>query len=59
MDSTKVVRFADAYYRLESTVEGARPPPFVYRLGKLVAGVPGRNVLLYEPPRVLNSTKPS
>jgi hypothetical protein len=55
----KVVRIADIYYRLESTAEGKRPRPFVYRLRRLAAGVPGRNVLLYEPPVVRNPVKPS
>lgn len=45
----RVLRYADAFYRLEedSTVGG--PRPFRYRLRRLVAGVPGRTVLLYAP----------
>jgi hypothetical protein len=46
----KVVRILDSYYRLESIANGPRPYPFVYRLRRLSAGVPGRNVLQYEPP---------
>ena len=44
----KVVRVDETYYRLEhaSTEKGARP--FRYRLRRLEAGVPGRNVLLYR-----------
>jgi hypothetical protein len=45
----RIVRYLDAYYRLEdeSSEFGARP--FRYRLRRLAAGVPGRNVLLYTP----------
>ena len=50
----KVVRIADVYYRLESAAQGKRPRPFIYRLRRLAAGVPGRNVLLYEPPQILD-----
>jgi hypothetical protein len=46
----KVVRIQDAYYRLEASKNGAAPRPFVYVLRRLSAGVPGRNVLLYQPP---------
>jgi hypothetical protein len=48
----RVVRVDDIYYRLESVCEGQRPRPFVYRLRRLAAGVPGRNVILYHSPRV-------
>lgn len=46
----KVVRVDDVYYRLEETglERGARP--FLYRLRKLAAGVPGRNVIFYSSP---------
>jgi len=46
----RVVRVDDSYYRLESVGEGRRPRPFVYRLRRLSAGVPGRNVILYRSP---------
>jgi hypothetical protein len=48
----KIVRVGDAYFRLEH-VERRRPPrPFVYRLRRLPAGVPGRTVIAYDaPPR--------
>jgi hypothetical protein len=54
----KVVRIADVYYRLESAAQAGRPRPFVYRLRRLAAGVPGRKVLDYEPPRVPDLAKP-
>ena len=43
----KIVRVDELYYRLEevSVEKGARP--FRYRLRRLDAGVPGRNVILY------------
>ena len=46
----RVVRIAHDYYRLESTSEGKRPRPFVFHLRRLPTGVPGRSVLLYDPP---------
>jgi hypothetical protein len=46
----RVVRVDSVYYRLESFALGARPRPFVYRLRRLSAGVPGRNVILYRSP---------
>jgi hypothetical protein len=44
----KIVRVDDVYYRLEESwvQKGARP--FLYRLGRLDAGVPGRSVILYK-----------
>jgi hypothetical protein len=45
----RVVRYADAYYRLEEDSNVGGPRPFCYRLRRLGAGVPGRNVLLYDP----------
>jgi hypothetical protein len=45
----RVVRYSDAYYRLEACSRGMGSRPFVYRLRRLSAGVPGRNVLLYKP----------
>jgi hypothetical protein len=46
----RIVRVADAYYRLESATQGQRPRPFLYRLRRLAAGVPGRNVILFHAP---------
>lgn len=46
----RVIRVADAYYRLEATAHGRAPRPFIFYLRRLSAGVPGRTVLLYEPP---------
>ena len=46
----RVVRVDGVYYRLESVAEGQRPRPFIYRLRRLAAGVPGRNVILYNSP---------
>lgn len=45
----RVVRYGDAYYRLEATSSRAASRPFVYTLRRLPAGVPGRSVLLYQP----------
>jgi hypothetical protein len=42
----RVVRMGDAYYRLEDAVQGKPPRPFIYRLRRLAAGVPGRTVLV-------------
>jgi len=46
----RVVRVGATYYRLEYAGKGHRPRPFVYRLRRLPAGVPGRNVILYRSP---------
>ena len=46
----RVVRMGDAYYRLEDAVQGKPPRPFIYRLRRLAAGVPGRTVLVYQSP---------
>jgi hypothetical protein len=46
----KVVRVDEAYYRLEEAGLGGGARPFWYRLRKLAAGVPGRNVILYSSP---------
>jgi len=46
----RVVRVGDSYYRLERTANGKAPRPFIYRLKRLAAGVPGRTVIVYEPP---------
>jgi len=45
----RVVRYEDRYYRLEDYARGSGPRPFVYRLRRLAAGVPGRKVLVYSP----------
>lgn len=48
-DPPRVVRYEDRYYRLEASVRGATPRPFIYKLRRLPAGVPGRTVLIYAP----------
>src|SRR5580658_1771174 len=40
----RVVRYGDRYYRLESSSTGTPPRPFLYKLRRLPAGVPGRTV---------------
>jgi hypothetical protein len=45
----RVVRHEDRYYRLEACAEGIAPRPFIYKLLRLSAGVPGRTVLIYSP----------
>ena len=55
----RVVRIVDTYYRLESTSEGNRPRPFIFHLRRLPAGVPGRSVLLYDPPAASGGQTPS
>jgi hypothetical protein len=45
----RVVRYADAYYRLEASAMKSGPRPFLYTLRRLPAGVPGRSVLIYSP----------
>jgi hypothetical protein len=45
----RVVRHEDRYYQLEACSPGSTPRPFIYRLRRLSAGVPGRNVLTYAP----------
>jgi hypothetical protein len=47
----KIVRIWDAYYRMEQASTGKPPRPFVFRLKRLKAGVPGRTVIVYEAPR--------
>jgi hypothetical protein len=46
----KIVRVDHLYYRLEQTSVTNPPRPFLYRLKRLPAGVPGRKVLLYKSP---------
>lgn len=48
-DPPRVVRYEDRYYRLEECTRGSGPRPYVYKLRRLAAGVPGRTVLLYSP----------
>jgi len=45
----RVVRYEDRYYRLEECFRGSGPRPYVYKLRRLAAGVPGRTVLIYSP----------
>jgi hypothetical protein len=45
----RVVRYEDRYYRLEDCARISGPRPFVYKLRRLAAGVPGRTVLIYSP----------
>jgi hypothetical protein len=45
----KTVRYQDAFYRLETSLDGPEPRPFRYRLRRLTAGVMGRSVLVYAP----------
>ena len=45
----RVVRYEDHYYRLEECARSSAPRPFVYKLRRLAAGVPGRTVLIYSP----------
>jgi len=46
----KTVKIRDSYFRLEEAASGSSPRPFVYKLRKLSAGVPGRTVIVYVPP---------
>ena len=52
----RIVRAGDVYYRLEETRRAGAPRPFVYRLRKLPAGVPGRNVIVYPEAPASKST---
>ena len=45
----RVVRYQDRYYRLEESFRKSGARPFIYKLRRLAAGVPGRTVLLYSP----------
>jgi hypothetical protein len=49
----RVVRYLDTYYRLEEDAGGSGARPFLYRLRRLAAGVPGRMVILYAPVDVI------
>lgn len=46
---SRLVRFEDGYYRVESCGRAKGPRPFLFSLRKLPAGVPGRSVLIYSP----------
>lgn len=46
----RVIRFEGEYYRLESCSAGVGARPFRYMLRRLAVGVPGRTVLIYDPP---------
>jgi hypothetical protein len=57
-DPPRVVRYGDRYYRLEELKRGSALRPFVYKLRRLSAGVPGRTVLVYSPeelPIIMNT----
>ena len=56
-DPPRVVRIHEAYYRLESAERHDFPRPYLYRLRKLSAGVPGRRVLIYEPASTESESK--
>jgi hypothetical protein len=45
----RVIRYQEGYYRLEDCSRGPAPRPFVYKLRRLAAGVPGRTVIVYAP----------
>jgi len=47
----KTVRIGDSYFRLERLASGEKPRPYIFRLRRVAAGVPGWNVIVYEPPR--------
>jgi hypothetical protein len=49
----RIVRYLDAYYRLEEDAGGNGARPFLYRLRRLAAGVPGRSVIIYAPADVI------
>lgn len=46
---SRLVRFEDGYYRVESCSRGEGLRPFLFSLRRLPAGVPGRSVLVYTP----------
>jgi hypothetical protein len=47
----RTVRIGDAYFRLEQLARGEKPRPYIFRLRRVAAGVPGRTVIVYESPR--------
>lgn len=48
-DPPRVIRYGEFYYRLEELSRSSAPRPFVYKLRRLSAGVPGRGVIIYKP----------
>jgi len=46
----KTVRIGDSYFRLEQLAAAEKPRPYIFRLRRAAAGVPGWNVISYEPP---------
>ena len=50
-DPPRVVRFGERYYRLEESCRSSVPRPYIYKLRRLSAGVPGRTVIVYQPER--------
>ena len=46
---SRLVRFEDGYYRVESCSRAEGSRPFLFSLRRLPAGVPGRSVLIYSP----------
>lgn len=44
----KIIRIADTYFRLENVERRKSARPFVFRLRRLAAGVPGRAVIVYD-----------
>ena len=56
----RVIRVEEQYYRLEASFREATARPYVYRLRKLLAGVPGRTVILYQvSPQIPEPGRPS
>jgi len=51
----KLVRYADAFYRVESSRMDDSPRPFVFELKRMPAGVPSRSVHLYSPDEPLRA----
>jgi hypothetical protein len=47
-EAGRLVRYGDAYFRLESCCESEGTRPFVYTLRQLPAGVPSRSVIFYS-----------
>ena len=46
----KIIRIGDSYFRLENIETRKSGRPFIFRLRRLAAGVPGRAVIVYEAP---------
>jgi hypothetical protein len=46
----RIVKIADAYFRLENVEMRKSARPFIFRLRRLAAGVPGRAVIVYDVP---------